>query len=121
MARYVTVVRRLFSSLLAVGCWSAAQAGDRGEWFKSLKIPGTKASCCDIADCQSTDADWRNGQWWAVVDEEWRPVPQSKVLTSPNSIDGDAYVCVGSPSWSFGGDPQFERPIYCFVPPNWPT
>jgi hypothetical protein len=109
----------LSSALLAASFCSAIAAGDRDEWFESLKMPGTNASCCDLADCESTDADWRNGEWWAVVDGKWRPMPQSRVLTNPRSIDGAAYVCTGSPGWRVGG--PVEPPIYCFVPPNWPA
>src|ERR1041384_1817226 len=88
--------------VVVVGCWSSAHAGDRSDWFKSLTMPGTKASCCGLGDCHRTDADWRKGQWWVFVSDEWRPVPQSKVLTSPHSIDGSAYVCTGAPSWPIG-------------------
>jgi hypothetical protein len=119
MAILVKVVARLSSALLVASCWSTALAGERGAWFQSLKMPGTKASCCGLGDCHRTEADWRKGQWWAIVDDKWRPVPPSQVLTSPPSIDGSAYVCNGSPSWSVGG--SMEPPIYCFVPPNWPA
>lgn len=77
------------------------------EWFKSLKQPGSGFSCCDKSDCRRTDADWRAGQWWAVVSGEWTPIPQDKVLLDKQSIDGDAYVC-SSPN----------RRIYCFVRPD---
>jgi hypothetical protein len=104
--------------LLAASC-SASIAADRNDWYKSLKMPGTNASCCEIADCHSTDADWRNDQWWVVINGKWQRVPDAKVLASPPSIDGSAYVCLGTPSWSFGGPPPTEPIIYCFVPPNW--
>lgn len=121
MAISVKVMARLSSAaLLTASCWSGATADDRSEWFKSLKMPGTNASCCEPADCQRTEADWRKGQWWAVVNDKWRPVPQSKVLTSPRSIDGSAYICTGTPSWSIGVLSPMDPPIYCFVPPNWP-
>ena len=76
------------------------------EWFKSLKQPGSGFSCCDISDCKRTEADWRGGQWWAVVSGEWTPIPRDKELDK-QSIDGDAYVC-SSPN----------RRIYCFVRPD---
>ena len=83
-----------------------ADAQDRGSWFKSLKQPGSGFSCCDISDCTRTEADWRGGQWWAVVSGEWTPIPRDKELDK-QSIDGDAYVC-SSPN----------RRIYCFVRPD---
>jgi hypothetical protein len=108
-----------FIAALTVCAEPSAHAGERGDWFKSLKMPGSKASCCDAGDCHRTDADWRRGQWWAVVNGEWRAVPQTKVLESPASIDGEAYVCNGTPNWTVGGFPPMEPPIYCFVPPTW--
>jgi hypothetical protein len=92
----------LATSLIPVG---PAFSEDRGNWFKSLKQPDTGYSCCDIADCRRTDADWHGGQWWAVVGGQWTPIPPDKELKK-QSIDGDAYVC-SSPT----------RHIYCFVRP----
>jgi hypothetical protein len=85
---------------------SIAEAEDRGAWFKSLTQPGTGMSCCDMADCRRTDADWHGGQWWADVKGRWTPVPPEKELNK-SSIDGEAYICT-SPSGN----------IYCFVKPN---
>ena len=85
---------------------TSARSEDRGAWFKSLRQPKTGFSCCDISDCRRAKADWRNGQWWAVVDGSWTPIPPEKELDK-RSIDGDAYVCA-SPT----------RRIYCFVRPN---
>lgn len=97
---------------------STAQAGELGAWFRSLRMPGTNLSCCGLGDCHRTDADWRGGQWWAIVDGMWRAVPPSKVLTKPFSIDGAAYVCNGSPTFDIPGLEKARPPIYCFVPPS---
>jgi hypothetical protein len=120
MARSVMIIATLCLTFLKAGSVGAT-AGERGDWFDSLKMPGTKASCCDVADCQAVEADWRQGAWWVLVNDRWRPVPESKVLKSPRSIDGSAYVCIGPATWSVGGPTPPEGPIYCFVPPNWPT
>ena len=88
------------------GALHESSAEDRGAWFRGLKQPVTGASCCDISDCRRTEAEWKNGQWWADVQGEWTPIPQEKLLNKA-SIDGDAYVCSG-----------FARRIYCFVPPT---
>ncbi len=99
--------RILCGVLLAASLISASPAfsQDRGVWFKSLTQPKTGYSCCDIADCRRTDADWHGGQWWAIVEGQWTPIPPDKELDK-QSIDGDAYVC-SSPN----------RYIYCFVKP----
>jgi hypothetical protein len=105
-------IRRLCGMAFAVVAASSlitgfAKAEDRGSWFKSLTMPGTAVPCCDIADCQRTDADWHQGQWWAMVHGHWTPIPHASVL-GKNSIDGEAYVC-SSPATS---------QIYCFVKPG---
>ena len=112
--------KTMLAALVAFGAPQRADAGDRASWFQSLRVPGTNASCCDVGDCQRTEADWRAGHWWALIDKKWRAIPNESVLTHISSIDGSAYVCAGSATWSisgFGRDP----PIYCFVPPNWPS
>ena len=78
----------LLSGHMAAGAGQAADAADRRAWFESLRMPGSNASCCGLGDCHRTDADWRDGRWWAVVNENWQPVPESTVLASPVSIDG---------------------------------
>lgn len=93
-------------SMVALIAVAPAHSEDRGAWFKSLRQPKTGYSCCDISDCRRADADWRNGQWWAVVDGAWTPIPPERELDK-HSIDGDAYVCA-SPT----------RRIYCFVKPT---
>lgn len=98
-----------FLGLVAFPMSQAFAAEDRGAWFKSLKQPGSNTSCCDISDCRRTTADWREGQWWAVVAGEWTPIPPTRELDK-QSIDGDAYVC-SSPT----------RHIYCFVRPDFGT
>jgi hypothetical protein len=110
----------MLAVLFVFGTLQRADAEDRSSWFQSLRVPSTKASCCDVSDCQRTEADWRGGHWWAVVDKKWREIPNKSVLTHPVSIDGSAYVCAGSPTWSISGLGR-DPPIYCFVPPNWPS
>ncbi len=102
------LIRMMCCVLLTSALWPAQPAfsEDRGAWFKSLTQPKTGLSCCDIADCHRTEADWHGGQWWAVVDEKWTPIPPEKELDK-QSIDGEAYVCSGP-----------QRFVYCFVKPN---
>lgn len=78
----------------------------RAAWFRSLKQPMTGMSCCAMADCHQTTADWRGDGWWARIEGQWTPIPRGKLLDK-TSIDGQAYVCTGP-----------MRTIYCFVPPT---
>jgi hypothetical protein len=96
----------------------------RAEWFASLRTPSGR-SCCELSDCHRTEATLQaDGSWFAVVDGKWRRIPPEKVLKSPQSIDGDAYVCNGKP-WSGSNQvngaivnaPPSAGAIYCFVPP----
>jgi hypothetical protein len=74
------------------GLTAVANSEDRGAWFKSLRQPGTGMSCCDIADCHKTVADWRGGQWWAIVQGAWTPIPPGKELKSSRSTVRPTFV-----------------------------
>lgn len=92
---------------LALVVATAVKAETKGEWFRSLTVPGTvNGSCCDEADCKPTKAEHRDGQWWAEVDGTMQPVPNERIVRNPVSYDGRAYVCV------WGGV------ILCFIPPG---
>lgn len=94
------------AALLALILAGPAGAQTKGEWFKSLKQPETGFSCCDISDCKRTEADWKDGQWWADVNGAYTPIPPDKEL-DVMSFDGEAYVC-NSPNGK----------IYCFIKPG---
>ena len=104
----------------------AAGEASRAEWFEKLKTPSGE-SCCNLSDCRQTQAEWRADSegWWVLVNGTWRPVPADKVLRSPRSIDGSAYLCMGSDSGGdalgpgyLPGNVRLLGAIYCFVPPN---
>lgn len=80
-------------------------SADQDQWMRSLIRPDTGTSCCNLNDCSPTDAEWRDGQWWAVYRGEWRAIPPEKVLSKPFSMDGEAWLCA------------MERTVFCFVPP----
>lgn len=107
---YVAVIA--FAAGTAWLYWHPAQADERGDWFRSLKQPDTGVSCCDISDCRRTQARWADGKWIAIVRGHPRVVPQSKIVRSTPTIDGEAYICAGE------GGPAEMAPIYCFVPPG---
>ena len=95
----------------------------RAEWFEGLKTPSGQ-SCCDLGDCRRVHAEWRGDTrgWWALVNGKWRPVPVDKVLSTPPSIDGAAYLCSATAPPAEGSTAQqvttMLPPIYCFVPPD---
>lgn len=100
----------IIATVAAFASSGAAAGSPDGAWFNSLKQNVTGASCCNVADCKITTADWRggdNGQWWADVQGEMTPIPRDKELKNRPSPDGEAYVCA-----------SYARQIFCFVPPN---
>lgn len=80
-------------------------SADQDEWMRSLIRPDVGTSCCNLNDCGPTDAEWKDGQWWATVRGRWTPIPPEKIVESPLSIDGEAWVCA------------LASTIFCFVPP----
>ncbi len=74
-------------------------------WMRSLMRPDVGTSCCNLNDCTPTDAEWKGGQWWAMIRGQMTPIPPEKIVRSPLSMDGEAWVCVGTVT------------IFCFVPP----
>jgi hypothetical protein len=100
----------LTSFLWLCAVTAALADNDRAAWFKSLMMPGSKVPCCDVSDCTRTEAQWREGQWWAMVRGLLVPIPRDRELNR-ESIDGDAYVCA-----SYAED----RMIFCFIPPLMP-
>jgi hypothetical protein len=107
-----------------------AAAATRAEWFESLKVPGSSSGCCSVADCHRTKARVDvDGHWWALLQAEWWPeprwvaVPPERVLTSPRSIDGEAYVCQTAGSRRAlspinGIAAPIDPVVRCFVPPD---
>jgi hypothetical protein len=115
---------RLATLLILVGAPADGFASERGTWFKRLQHPATGQSCCDIANCHRTDADWREGRWWVDIRGYSVPVPVGAVL-DVKSIDGEAYVCTANLPLGLARPlPEKEtiaiirEGIYCFVPPT---
>jgi hypothetical protein len=108
-AAWRATVIGLIALAVTIAMAGPSRAQDRGAWFKSLKMPGG-TSCCDISDCKRVEAQWRGGGWLALsnVTKKWTQIPPARVLQSPHSIDGEAYLCEGPASGT----------IYCFVPPS---
>jgi hypothetical protein len=73
-------------------------------WFQGLRQPRTGMSCCSIADCRQTDFRTNGAHYEAMVDGEWREVPQETILERIDNPTGHAVVCY-TPS----------RGIMCFI------
>lgn len=92
-----------------------AEAETRGEWYKSLTLPGQYPGfCCSEADCRAAEAHPLAGGRWEVdvtdpksgQPQNFKPVPDAAIVQSTATWDGRPYVCV------VGGE------VRCFVKPG---
>jgi len=74
-------------------------------WFESLKLPGTRLSCCSEADCRPADYRMRENGYEAWLDDKWTAIPAHTVLVGQSNPLGRAVVCRTS-----------TGTILCFVP-----
>ena len=83
--------------LLLAGQARAAPPDDAdpslGPWYNSLRQPWTNALCCSIADCRPVLSRIVDGHYEAFVGDEWRLVPDDRVLTRTDNPTGHAVVC----------------------------
>jgi len=74
------------------------------QWYRGLKQNGSKASCCDIADCRPAEKVREAGDHRQVYFRgAWYDVPNEVVLPGQYNPTGEAVVCI-----SFGR-------VLCFV------
>jgi len=105
----------LAGSMRAIGRWTLAVSfgaagalahddGPHAEWYRSLMIPGTGASCCNNKDCHPTDYRIRDGLYEVPLGDWWVVVPRSRVILDRGNPIGRAVVC------------RHGETIFCFVP-----
>jgi hypothetical protein len=75
-------------------------------WFNNLRQPWTNALCCSMADCRATQSRNDGMHYEALVEGQWRPVPDDRVLQRGDNPTGHAVVC-----WTP------HAGVLCFVPP----
>lgn len=111
-------------------------------WYKGLKNPNFNSAvvrdlgCCSRRDCHETEAELRDGHWWARVGKahleygepkpasetehaldlvyydviweltDWKEVPTEAILKVPN-LAGSPVICHSN-----------RDEIWCFVPEN---
>ena len=73
-------------------------------WFNSLRQPWTNALCCSMADCRPVESRLSDGHYEALIEGEWRRVPDHLILNRSDNPTGSAIAC-----WT----PQVG--ILCFV------
>lgn len=93
-------------------------------WYGGLQRP-QGGSCCSRTDCHTTEAELRDGQWWARLGRpdgkgEWAPLDfvkvPSEVVLQHNNPTGDAVIC-HSLDWVENRLDPKTITIWCFIPP----
>jgi hypothetical protein len=73
-------------------------------WFNSLRQPWTNALCCSMADCRAVESRLNEGHYEALIEGEWRRVPDHLILNRNDNPTGHAIAC-----WTL------QVGILCFV------
>jgi hypothetical protein len=81
-------------------------------FYKDLKIPGSKTSCCNLTDCRPTKIRTNGDHYEIMKDGRWIRVQQEKIvkITAP---DGGAHICAPDSKGS-RFDPDY---VFCIVMP----
>jgi hypothetical protein len=74
--------------------------------YRFWKQPGTNISCCSDHDCAPVNAELRQGQWFALRQNEWIAIPDAKIIRERSPTVEGGHLCYSSGK------------IICFVPPN---
>jgi hypothetical protein len=107
-------------TLFPLSAWADDAHGRHGQghaqwhdgFYKNLTIPGSKTSCCNLADCRPTQIRGNGDHYEIMKDGRWIRVPTERIVkvTAP---DGGAHICAPE---SYGGrfDPD---DVFCIVMP----
>ena len=81
-------------------------------FYKDLKIPGSKTSCCNLADCRPTKIRANGDHYEVMKDGRWIKVQTEKIVKT-TAPDGGAHICAPE-STSGRFDPDY---VFCIVMP----
>jgi len=62
-------------------------------WFNSLRQPWTNALCCSMADCRPVESRLADGHYEALIEGEWKRVPDHLILNRSDNPTGRAIAC----------------------------
>ena len=110
---------------------------DLDKWYSSLHRKGASFPCCSKEDCHTTEAELRNGIWWARIGRpidhdgrrDWQlgdyvRIPDELIVRGENGLpvpnpEGEAVLCHNI-VWRGGNYPDELDPVqttlFCFVP-----
>jgi hypothetical protein len=90
-------------ALMSAGSMAHQPGDEFGDWYRSLKVPGTEGmvfgstSCCTPEkDCQATNYETDGGHYWIKVEGERIQVPPDKILQRTDNPTGRAVACLSS-------------------------
>lgn len=89
---------RVFATVFILGSFAAvAQPLSKSEWYRSLRVPGSYESCCDVSDCapHASRFDKASQRWIVITAEGELPVDPWRILADKEPYDGvSSYACV---------------------------
>ena len=62
-------------------------------WFNNLRQPWTNALCCSVADCRPVESRLNGDHYEALIEGEWRSVPDHLILNRADNPTGRAVAC----------------------------
>jgi hypothetical protein len=86
-------------------------------WFRSLRVPGTRNGCCDLADCRNYPVRSDGTQYLVFYDDRWLTVPPEAVSDRADNPTGHYVVCVQREHWT-SGEPDGPRVLCLFKAPG---
>lgn len=106
---------------------------DLDNWYSGLHRPGAPYPCCSRQDCHTTEAEIRNGVWWARIGKpidhgehrDWElgdyvRIPDELIVRDERGMpvqnpEGEAVICHDT-SWVGGQTSVIGTTVFCFVP-----
>jgi len=107
---------------------------DLDNWYSSLRRKGLSFHCCSKQDCHTTEAELRDGVWWARLGTpikrpdgrrdwilgDYVRIPDELIVRGKNGLpipnpEGEAVVCHDT-IWINGPASAMVAMVWCFVP-----
>ena len=81
-------------------------------FYQKLMVPGTKTSCCNLADCRPTQIRAHGDHYEIMKDGRWIRVDPSKIVKTL-APDGGAHICAPE-TYGARFDPDY---VFCIIMP----
>jgi hypothetical protein len=131
-------VRMFTIAMMAVSGWTLVhdyRRPDLNEWYAGLHRKGSSFGCCSKEDCHTTEAQLRDGVWWARIGKpvdhqdgsrDWIlgnyvRIPDELIVKGDDGLpvrnpEGEAVLC-HSIAWMNGNEiDPVNTTLFCFVP-----